>query len=84
MISEITKELNNRKIKGIVKIEENFTNSRVLFKMYYPDTIETSYYIPDRVFKNPVDVINHITDNLETDGLKIIVKPLNNDRKNTY
>ena len=58
-----------------ILIKRNFKNKRVMFVMRYPNIVEPHYYIPNKVFKNPNEVVEHILDNLETDGLKIVVEP---------
>jgi len=59
-----------------IAIKRHFENKKVIFRMYYPNVVEPHYYIPDYVFNDPEDVINHILSNLTTDGLKIEVEPL--------
>ena len=67
-----------------IEFERYFENSEVLFKMYYPGILGPAYYVPKYKFKNTQDVIDHILNNLETDNLKITVKPLDNKEDAKY
>ena len=46
---------------------------KVTLKLQKPNDVECYYVRPDRTFNGTVDVICHILDNLETDGIKIEV-----------
>jgi len=67
-----------------IMVNRYFENKKVIFKMRYPNVVEPCYHIPERIFKNPEDVVKHILDNLTTDGLKVEVTPLESRSTNTY
>ena len=75
MRQESKKYTNKDGKKCEILIKRNFKNKRVMLIMYYPNIVEPHYYIPNKVFKDPNEIIEHILDNLETDNLRVIVEP---------
>ena len=71
-------------LKCRIAIKRHFEDKEVMFKMYYPNVVEPCYYIPKATFKNPDDVVEHILENLVTDGLRIEIEPLDSKNNDKY
>ena len=61
-----------------IGFEDDVNYDSVLFKMHYPNNITPAYYSPKHIFADNKAVVEHILDNLETDGLRIEVIPCKN------